>query len=169
MYMSEIDRPIEDEAIAARTDASVLVTAATRRDVERIARRIHLASSRAAAPLVPIQVGTPSAGPRAIEERCIAAFDAAGGGTVLLTMAEDLSPMLQHAIADLIDDRRRTQTPTRTARLITGTTVSLANRVAAGTFSDRLFYRLNVIHLVAANQAPGAGQLTTGELLSVGD
>jgi DNA-binding NtrC family response regulator len=34
-------------------------------------------------------------------------------------------------------------------RLIFGTTVSLLDRVTAGTFSDRLFYRLNVIHLTA--------------------
>src|SRR5688500_9832153 len=32
-------------------------------------------------------------------------------------------------------------------RLISGTTVSRVGRVAAGTFSERLFYRLNIIHL----------------------
>jgi DNA-binding NtrC family response regulator len=30
-----------------------------------------------------------------------------------------------------------------------GTTVSLLDRIAAGTFSERVFYRLNIIHLSA--------------------
>ena len=34
---------------------------------------------------------------------------------------------------------------------MSGTTVSLLDRVASGTFSDRLFYRLNTIHLVVPN------------------
>jgi DNA-binding NtrC family response regulator len=39
----------------------------------------------------------------------------------------------------------------RPVRLMSGTTVSLLDRVASGTFSDRLFYRLNTIHLVVPN------------------
>jgi DNA-binding NtrC family response regulator len=35
------------------------------------------------------------------------------------------------------------------ARLVSGSTVSLLQRVLAGTFSAQLFYRLNVIHVVA--------------------
>ena len=36
-------------------------------------------------------------------------------------------------------------------RVMTGTTASLWNGVAAGTFSERLFYQLNVLHLVATD------------------
>src|SRR4029078_7961200 len=36
-------------------------------------------------------------------------------------------------------------------RLISGTTVSLLDRIAAGTFSEQLFYRLNIIHLTVAS------------------
>jgi transcriptional regulator of acetoin/glycerol metabolism len=39
----------------------------------------------------------------------------------------------------------------RRVRLISGTTTSLLDRVAAGTFSERLFYRLNIIHLLAGD------------------
>ena len=34
-------------------------------------------------------------------------------------------------------------------------TVSLLDRVTAGTFSDRLFYRLNVIHLMQGDRSNG--------------
>ena len=44
-------------------------------------------------------------------------------------------------------------------RLISGTTVSLLDRVATGTFSARLFYRLNIIHVRA-----GAGRLKSRSL-----
>jgi hypothetical protein len=37
-----------------------------------------------------------------------------------------------------------------------GTTVSLLDQVAAGTFSERLFYRLNIIHLMAEDGSPEA-------------
>jgi len=37
-------------------------------------------------------------------------------------------------------------------RLISGTTVSLLDRFAAGTFSEQLFYRLNIIHLMACDR-----------------
>jgi DNA-binding NtrC family response regulator len=43
-------------------------------------------------------------------------------------------------------------------RLISGTTEPLLDRVTAGTFSEHLFYRLNVIHLIAGDgpSAPGS-------------
>ncbi len=38
-----------------------------------------------------------------------------------------------------------------------GTTVSLSERIEDGTFSERLFYRLNIIHVVMKVAAPGNG------------
>ena len=39
--------------------------------------------------------------------------------------------------------------PACRVRLIAGTTAILHERVAGGTFSERLFYQLNIIHVVA--------------------
>jgi DNA-binding NtrC family response regulator len=42
-------------------------------------------------------------------------------------------------------------------RLLTGTTVSLWDRVQHGLFSESLYYRLNLLHLVVdSNASPAA-------------
>jgi transcriptional regulator of acetoin/glycerol metabolism len=54
---------------------------------------------------------------------------------------------VQEALIDLLDRLQAARRPSAAVRLISGTTVSLLDRITAGTFSARLFYRLNVIHL----------------------
>jgi DNA-binding NtrC family response regulator len=39
-------------------------------------------------------------------------------------------------------------------RVMSGTTVSLLDRVVTGTFAERLFYRLNIIHLLPPGDRP---------------
>ena len=58
------------------------------------------------------------------------------------------------ALIDLLAGLESARVPSAAVRLISGTTVSLLDRVAAGTFSERLFYRLNTIHLAAGVGAP---------------
>jgi DNA-binding NtrC family response regulator len=58
---------------------------------------------------------------------------------------------VQDAMIDLLGGLESARVPSAMARLISGTTVSLLDRVAAGTFSERLFYRLNIIHLTVGN------------------
>lgn len=60
----------------------------------------------------------------------------------------------QDGLIDLLAALEDARTPSAAVRLISGTTVSLIDRVAAGTFSERLFYRLSIIHLVAGAGAP---------------
>jgi DNA-binding NtrC family response regulator len=62
----------------------------------------------------------------------------------------------QEAFIDLLTELESARRPSATARLISGTTVSLLDRVSAGTFSERLFYRLNIIHLRVGNGSPAA-------------
>jgi DNA-binding NtrC family response regulator len=62
--------------------------------------------------------------------------------------------IVQDAMIDLLRGRESARMPSDAARLISGTTVSLLDCVAAGTFSARLFYRLNIIHLVVGNGSP---------------
>jgi hypothetical protein len=64
------------------------------------------------------------------------------GGSVLVTDIEQASASVQRAMADLVMYCRER------ARLLTGTTERLFERVQTGEFSSELFYRLNVCHLV---------------------
>jgi DNA-binding NtrC family response regulator len=57
-------------------------------------------------------------------------------------------------LAQLQDARN----PSVAVRLITGTTVSLRERIAEGAFSERLFYRLNVVHVSVKNAGAGSDQ-----------
>jgi DNA-binding NtrC family response regulator len=154
MATAFMHRPVEDEDIASRSDAPLLISARTRRDVEELARRIHEGGSRASRPFVPIRIQAWPTMPRTIKKRWSAAFTTAAGGSVLLTGVEDMSPAFQDLFAELIDDLRRSNRPD-SPRLISGTTVPLLDRVEAGTFSERLFYRLNLIHLVMGGVLAG--------------
>jgi DNA-binding NtrC family response regulator len=147
VLVPERDSGVENEAIAARSNASLLITASTQRDVEIVARRVHQTARATLAPFVRFRARALPIEPRMLEDSCRGLFDAATGGSVFLTDVEEMPPIVQDAFAELLADLQRS--PSRSsARLITGTTVSLLDRVAAGTFSARLFYRLNVIHLV---------------------
>jgi DNA-binding NtrC family response regulator len=54
-------------------------------------------------------------------------------------------------LVDVFAELEFARASSRPVRLMSGTTVSLLDRVASGTFPDRLFYRLNTIHLVVPN------------------
>ena len=58
---------------------------------------------------------------------------------------------MQEALIDLLAGLESARRPSAAVRLISGTTVALLDRVAGGTFSERLFYRLNIIHLTVGN------------------
>jgi len=61
---------------------------------------------------------------------------------------------VQVLLVELLADLQSARAPSAAVRLIWGTTASLLDRIAAGTFSDLLFYRLNLLHLVVRNGAP---------------
>src|SRR5581483_8234424 len=66
-----------------------------------------------------------------------------------ISLVEEMPQTVQDTLIELLDGLEFTRRPCDAVRLISGTTVSLLDRIAAGTFSDRLFYRLNIIHLMA--------------------
>jgi transcriptional regulator of acetoin/glycerol metabolism len=74
-----------------------------------------------------------------------------GAGTLLVSAVEEMPATVQDAMIDLLGGLESARVPSAMARLISGTTVSLLDRVAAGTFSERLFYRLNIIHLMVGD------------------
>jgi DNA-binding NtrC family response regulator len=149
----ERDRGVEDEYIAGRSAAALLITAWTRDAMETLARRIHEASFPSPAPFVRVRAGVLPSQPRMFRENCSALLDAATGGSVFITDVEETPAGVQSVLIELLDERQRARVPAP-ARVISGTTVSLVDRIAAGTFSEQLFYRLNLIHLVSRDGAP---------------
>ncbi len=70
---------------------------------------------------------------------------------MLIDAVEEMPPAVQDALIELLAGLEFTRRPSAAVRLISGTTVSLLDRIAAGTFSEQLFYRLNIIHLMASD------------------
>jgi DNA-binding NtrC family response regulator len=73
---------------------------------------------------------------------------------VLISAVEEMPPAVQDALIELLAELEFARSPSAEIRLISGTTESLLDRVAAGTFSERLFYRLNIIHLMVGDGRP---------------
>jgi DNA-binding NtrC family response regulator len=141
----------QDEDLAERSAARLLITDSTHGGVEAIARRIHAGSVRAALPLVQIQARDFPLKPWTLRSTCSHLLDAAAGGSVLIRDVEEMPLIVQALLVELLAEIEVAHAPSARVRLMSGTTVSLRNRVAAGTFSERLFYRLNIIHLMAGN------------------
>jgi len=93
-------------------------------------------------------------GAQALKDACVQFLDAAAGGTVLLSAVEEMPAAVQEALDDLLSGLESARRSTAAVRLISGTTVSLLDRVATGTFSERLFYRLNIIHFMVGADPP---------------
>ena len=89
-----------------------------------------------------------------LKEYCTSVLAAAAGGTVLISAVEEMPPAVQGAPSELLAGLEFACGPSAQVRLISGTTASRLERVAAGTFSERLFYRLNIIHLMAGDSLP---------------
>ena len=122
--------------------------------METLARRIHGIGPRAQLPFVVTCAGELPIGAQALRDDCARVLDAAAGDSVLVSAVEEMPSAAQDALIDLLAALESARRPAAPVRLISGTTVSLLDRVAAGTFSERLFYRLNIIHLVAGAGAP---------------
>jgi DNA-binding NtrC family response regulator len=138
---------VEYEDVAARCAATTLITASTATDVERLARRIHAASARSALSFVQASAAALPVEPRAFLETCAGLIEAAAGGTLLLTGVEEMPAFAQERFIETLAHQQDARNPSVTVRLIAGTTVCLRQRIADGAFSERLFYRLNVIHV----------------------
>ena len=141
--------PAVDEEMASGCAARLLITASTEDGAEALARRIHGAGPRAHCPFVRLRARDLPVEPQALREYCGTVLDGAAGGSMLIDAVEEMSPEVQDVLIELLAGLELTRGPAAAVRLISGTTVSLLDRVADGTFSRQLFYRLNIIHLVA--------------------
>lgn len=148
---------IEDVALAARCAATtILITAEHAAAVEDLARRIHAASDRAALPLRLVAAATLPIDTAVLTETCAALLDAARGGSLLLTDVEHLPAKVQGRLIGTFASLQAAREPTDRVRLMAGTTTSLYERIFDGSFCERLFYQLNIIHVVLANDVARA-------------
>jgi DNA-binding NtrC family response regulator len=141
----------EDEAMARRYGLALLISGHSTEEVETVARRIHRAQFGPAAPFVAVDARLfPSQASR-LRRYLASQIAAAIGGSLFIADVEELRIRAQDAFVEVL--RGQLLAPTPAVRLITGTTVSLRERIAAGCFTEELFYRLNVIHLVVEHEA----------------
>lgn len=139
---------LDDEQLAAlHDDRTLLISAGAATEVEALARRVHAASGRASFPFVGASAGAFPIDAVALRQTCAALLDAASGGSLLLADIECTPAAVQHLLIDVLEQLQSARAPAAGVRLIAGTTVPLYERAVAGLFSERLFYRLNLIHL----------------------
>jgi DNA-binding NtrC family response regulator len=145
---------------AVRSDACVLLTG--KKDAVRaVARRIHILSGWRQGPLTIVDCGWPEKMVERVLSEAFAETGSAAGephmrpaqaGAVLLQDVRRLSPSFQSRLAErLVQWRGKRQTGSSRCRLMASTSEPLLPRVLDGTFDDRLYYRLNVIHLVVSS------------------
>ena len=154
-------------ARVAGTQSTVLIRGESGTGKELIARAVHEQSGRAKHPLVRVNCG---AIPETLleselfghvkgaftgaTERRVGRFEMAGEGTLFLDEMGDLPHALQVKLLRVLQEREyepvgSSQTRTTQARIIAATNRDLEAAIHEGNFREDLYYRLNVVTLLA--------------------
>ncbi len=136
--------------MVAGTDARVLITGESGTGKELLARAIHNASPRRHKPFVAVSCS--GSDEPALDAALFGdggAMAAAEGGTLLLDEIADLPLALQAKLLRFLPDSPSQDTAGATAnvRVIASTAKDPQALVAAGSFREDLYYRLNVVHI----------------------
>jgi DNA-binding NtrC family response regulator len=162
---AEMQRLYRLVAQVARTTTTVLITGESGTGKELIARAIHRQGPRRDKPFVAVN-------PAAIAEtlmeselfghekgaftgayqRKLGKFELAQGGTLFLDEIATLRPELQAKLLRVLQEREIERVGSGQAikidvRIISATNADVPAAVAAGSFREDLYYRLNVVHL----------------------
>ena len=159
-------------AKCAPTNSTVLLTGESGTGKELIARAIHYNSLRKDKPFVPVDCNSLSE--NLLESELFGhvkgaftgaaankkgMFEIADGGTLFLDEIGNFSMSIQSKLLRVLQEREYravgdTRIQTANCRLITATNKDLKAMVAAGTFRDDLFYRINIfpIHIPAIRE-----------------
>lgn len=150
------------ERVAA-TDASVLITGENGTGKELVAQTLHMNSLRRNKPFIKVNLGGVPAS--LFESEMFGhkkgaftgasadrkgRFMAADGGTIFLDEIGELDPVSQVKMLRVLQEqtfeRLGTSRPQKVdVRVISATNANMAEMVAAGTFREDLYYRLNLI------------------------
>jgi DNA-binding NtrC family response regulator len=146
--------------------STVLVQGESGTGKELIARAIHYSGARANRPFVAVSCaalaetlleselfGHERGSFTGANERRRGKFELADGGTIFLDEIGDISAKLQVDLLRVLQERSFFRVGGREelkvdVRVIAATHINLQEAVAAGTFRDDLYYRLNVINIV---------------------
>ncbi|MCA1943903.1 MAG: sigma-54 dependent transcriptional regulator [Desulfovibrio sp.] len=152
-------------AVAARSEATALVTGESGTGKELIARAVHANSARARRPLVPLNCAALTASLLESElfghekgaftgadKRREGRILQADGGTLFLDEIGELDALIQAKLLRVLQQGELQRLGsddvlTVDVRIIAATNRDLEAEVAAGRFRQDLFYRLNVLHI----------------------
>jgi DNA-binding NtrC family response regulator len=148
---------------AAKSSSTILILGESGTGKEVLARAVHAESPRAAGPFVDVSCaalteslleselfGHEKGSFTGATGRRKGKFEAAHGGTLFLDEVGDIGPKLQLDLLRVLEERRfqrigGNETIEVDVRIIAATNKDLKKAVAAGTFREDLFYRLDVI------------------------
>ncbi|MBV6422452.1 MAG: Transcriptional regulatory protein GlrR [Steroidobacteraceae bacterium] len=147
---SLMEEKLAQAHMVAGTDARVLITGESGTGKELLAQAIHAASPRRNKAF--IVVSCSGSDEAALDTALFGeggAMAAAEGGTLLLDEIADLPLALQAKLLRFLPDSPTQDTAGATAnvRVIASTAKDPQALVAAGTFREDLYYRLNVVHI----------------------
>jgi DNA-binding NtrC family response regulator len=155
----------DDIALAARSDAKVLITGESGVGKEIVAQAIHAAGQRRSIPLVTINcAGIPDT---LLESELFGHvkgsftdahrdkrgwLEMANGGTIFMDEVGEMSLRMQATLLRFLEtgEIQRVGCDRSTSldvRVITATQRRLTERIAASAFREDLYYRLNVLHI----------------------
>ena len=170
-----IREALDQAALVAGQETTVLLTGESGTGKELVARAIHYASRRSDGPFVAVNC---AALPETLAESELfghergaftgadrlkrGRFEVAAGGTLFLDEIGDLTPSVQAKLLRVLQERQYERIGGTTSlradvRLVTATNRDLEHLVETGTFRADLYYRLAVfgIHLPALREREG--------------